>query len=179
MSMSGWRIEVDLPNLPKFVLIGAPHTSNWDFIIAMATLFALGIKISWMGKHTIFRWPFIGILEWLGGVPIDRTVQSGGSVNQIIEAFNNHDKFVIGILPEGTRAKVSKWKSGFYHIARGAKVPIVLVRFDYDQKVMGVGPTIELSGDITADMIYIRTFFAGLKAYTGSIRNQRNRYGTR
>jgi 1-acyl-sn-glycerol-3-phosphate acyltransferase len=161
--MCGWRIEVDVPNLPKAVLVGAPHTSNWDFVLTLVTLFALSVKISWMAKHTFFRWPFNGLLEWLGGVPIDRTIQSDGIVNQTIKAFNSRDKFVIAIMPEGTRTKVRRWKTGFYHIAQGAKVPIVLVRFDYGRKVMGIGPTIEPSGDITVDMAQIQSFFAAIK----------------
>lgn len=163
MSMCGWRIEVDVPDLPKFVLIGAPHTSNWDFVLTLVTLFALSVKISWMAKQTLFRWPFNGLLEWLGGVPIDRTIQDDGIVIQTIEAFNSRDKFIIALMPEGTRTRVRRWKTGFYHIAQGAKVPIVLVRFDYDRKIMGVGPTIEPSGDIMADMAQIQSLFAAIK----------------
>lgn len=163
MSWCGWCIEGDIPNLPKFVLIGAPHTSNWDFVLAMATLSALNIKVSWMGKHTLFRWPFKGVLKWLGGVPVDRTNRSGGIVSQTIEVMNKRDQFVIALMPEGTRTKVHRWKSGFYRIAQGAKVPIVLVRFDYGRKVIGIGPVIEPSGDITADLAHIQSFFTGIE----------------
>ena len=163
MSLFGWRIEADIPNLSKAVLVGAPHTSNWDFVLTLVTQFALSIKISWMAKHTFFRWPYVGILEWLGGVPIDRTNESAGIVNQIIEEINSRDKFVIAIMPEGTRSKTGRWKTGFYHIAQGANVPIVMVRFDYGRKVMGIGPTIEPSGDMTADIAQIQSIFAGIK----------------
>ena len=163
MSLFGWRIEVDAPDLPKLVLVGAPHTSNWDFVLTLATFFALSVRISWMAKHTFFRWPLKGPLEWLGGVPIDRTIRDGGVVSQTVEAFNEREKFVIAIMPEGTRTKVYQWKTGFYHIAQGANVPIVLIRFDYGRKVMGVGPTIEPSGDVAADMAKIQAIFAPIR----------------
>ena len=163
MSLFGWRIEADIPNLPKFVLVGAPHTSNWDFILTMATQFALSVQISWMAKRSLFRWPFKGIMEWLGGVPIDRAAQGGGIVDQTVEVFNNRDKFVIAIMPEATRSKAHQWKTGFYHIAEGAKVPLVMVRFDYGRKVMGVGPTLEPSGDMTADIAQIQSIYSGIE----------------
>jgi 1-acyl-sn-glycerol-3-phosphate acyltransferase len=164
LSVAGWHIEFeDVPNVPKIILVGAPHTSNWDFVLTLTTFFALSVKISWMAKHTFFRWPFKGLLAWLGGVPVDRTNRDDGIVNQTIEAFNSRDKFVIAIMPEGTRSRVRRWKTGFYHIAQGAKVPMVLVRFDYGRKVMGIGPTIEPSGDIEADMAHIKSIFATIK----------------
>ncbi len=169
MSAFGWRIEADIPNQSKIVLVGAPHTSNWDFILTMTTLFSLGIKISWMGKKSLFNWPFKGAMEWLGGVPIDRASKGVGVVDQTIEAFNNRDKFVIAIMPEATRSLVRKWKTGFYHIAQGADVPILLVRFDYGRKVMGLGPTIEPSGDVTADMAEIQSHFSGIDGKNHSI----------
>jgi len=163
MSLFGWRIEADIPNLPKFVLVGAPHTSNWDFLLTLGTFFSLSVKISWMGKKSLFRWPFGGIMKWLGGVPIERANQREGVVDQTIEAFNSRDKFVIAVMPEGTRNKVGEWKTGFYHIAQGANVPILPVRFDYGRKVMGVGPSIETSGDVTADMAHIQSNFTGIE----------------
>lgn len=163
MSMAGWQIEIDVPNIPKFILVGAPHTSNWDFVLTMTTLFALNIKLFWMAKHSLFRWPFKGLLEWLGGVPIDRTTRKGQVVEQTIEEFNGRSQFTIAIMPEGTRSKVRQWKTGFYHIAQGANVPIVPVRFDYGRKVMGIGPAIEPSGDLTADLAHIQSIFAGIQ----------------
>jgi 1-acyl-sn-glycerol-3-phosphate acyltransferase len=164
LAIFGWRIEFeDAPDLPKLMLVGAPHTSNWDFVLTLTTFFALSVKISWMAKHTFFRWPFKGFLKWLGGVPVDRTNRDVGLVNQTIEAFDSRDKFVIAIMPEGTRSKVRRWKTGFYHIAQGAKVPIVLIRFDYGRKVMGIGPTIEPTGDAAADIAHIQSIFAKIK----------------
>ena len=164
LALFGWRIEVDgAPNLPKLMLVGAPHTSNWDFVLTLITFFALSVKISWMAKHTFFRWPFKGFLAWLGGVPVNRSNRDDGIVNQTIKSFNDHDKFVIAIMPEGTRSKTRRWKTGFYHIAQGAKVPIVLVRFDYGRKVMGIGPAIEPSGDIAGEMAHIQSLFAAIE----------------
>lgn len=164
MSIFGWRIAADdIPNLGKFVLVGAPHTSNWDFLLTMSTQYALGIRISWLAKSSLFRWPFRGIMEWLGGVPVDRANRNGGIVNQTIEAFNRRDQFIIAIMPEGTRSKVNEWKTGFYRIAEGAKVPLVLVRFDYGRKVMGIGPTIQPTGDLEADMKTIQSHYTGIK----------------
>ncbi len=164
MSLFGWRIEFDgVPNLPKLILVGAPHTSNWDFVLTLITFFALSVRISWMAKHTFFRWPLKGVLTWLGGVPVNRANRDNGIVDQTIKAFDSQDKFIIAVMPEGTRSKVGRWKTGFYHIAQGAGVPIVSVRFDYGRKVMGIGPTIEPSGDMAADMARIQSVFATIK----------------
>lgn len=163
MSLFGWRIEADIPNIPKFVIVGAPHTSNYDFLLTVATFFSLSIKISWMGKRSLFRWPMKGLMTWLGGVPVDRRSERGSVVEQTVEAFNSRDKFIIAVMPEGTRSKVHEWKTGFYHIAKGAKVPIVAVRFDYGRKVMGVGPTFEPSGDSEADIAQIQSIYSDIK----------------
>jgi 1-acyl-sn-glycerol-3-phosphate acyltransferase len=164
MALFGWRIEFDgVPNLPKLILVGAPHTSNWDFVLTLTTFFALSVRISWMAKHTFFRWPLLGLLDWLGGVPVDRTNKGNGMVDQTIETFNSHEKFIIAVMPEGTRSKVRQWKTGFYHIAQGANVPIVPVRFDYGRKVMGIGPAIDLSGDIGTDMARIQSIFMAIR----------------
>lgn len=162
LSLFGWRIEAEIPDLPKFVLVGAPHTSNWDFILTMATLFSLSVKISWMGKSSLFKRPFGGIMKWLGGVPIARAGEREGIVDQTIQAFNDHKQFVIAIMPEGTRSKVGEWKTGFYHIAQGANVPIVPVRFDYSRKIMGIGPIIPTTGDAAADVPVIKSAFANI-----------------
>jgi 1-acyl-sn-glycerol-3-phosphate acyltransferase len=162
LALFGWRIEAEVPDEPKLVLIAAPHTSNWDFLLAMATIFALGIRVSWMGKHTMFRWPFKRFLIWIGGVPTDRTAAQG-TVQQTIDIFDRCDKFILGLAPEGTRSHVGRWKTGFYHVARGANVPVVMVRLDYGRKVLGIGPSLLPSGDIEADMARIQSFFAGVK----------------
>ncbi len=159
LTLAGWSIRGDLPNLPKYIIIVAPHTSNWDFFIGIATAIGLGIKAHWLGKHTIFRWPLKSTMTWLGGIPIDRTA-SHGVVKETVAIFNKRKTFILGVAPEGTRKKVRKWKSGFYVIALEAKVPIQTAFMDYAQKVVGFGPTIYPSGDRNADMTKIKAFYA-------------------
>ena len=124
--MAGWDVEGEIPNLSKFVIIGAPHTSNWDFPVAMALVLAIGLDAHWIGKHTLFRWPFGGLMRRLGGVPVVRS-ERRGEVDQIVEQFKDHERMVFGLSPEGTRRRVERWKTGFYHIALGAGVPILPV----------------------------------------------------
>lgn len=162
LRLFGWRIEADVPNLPKFVLVGAPHTSNWDFLLAMATVTALGVRISWMGKESMFRGLPGRLFRGLGGVPIRRDT-SNGVVEQTIQTFNARDRFVIALMPEGTRKGVREWKRGFYHIAQGAGVPMVMVRFDYGRKRMVVGPTVFPSDDLAADIAKIKAIFEGVR----------------
>ncbi|MBU0651926.1 MAG: lysophospholipid acyltransferase family protein [Proteobacteria bacterium] len=159
LKMLGWRVEGEIPDIKKFVIIAAPHTSNWDFSITLAITFALIIKIYWMGKAVIFRWPFGAAFRWLGGIPIDRS-QTHNMVEQSVRAFNERDKLIMVIPPEGTRKKVSYWKTGFYHIARGANIPIVLGFLDYRRKAGGIGPTFYHTGRIEEDMLEIKTFYA-------------------
>jgi 1-acyl-sn-glycerol-3-phosphate acyltransferase len=157
----GWRIAGDVPNLPKLVLIAAPHTSNWDFPLAMAVIFAIGIHVSWMGKHTFVNGPLSPLLRWLGGIPVDRR-GAQGVVGQMVDVFNQREQFVLGLAPEGTRKKVTAWKTGFYHIAVGAGVPIVPVTFDYGRRLVRIGAPLYPTGDITADMVHIEAFYQGV-----------------
>ena len=159
LKMLGWRVEGEIPNIKKFVILAAPHTSNWDFPISLAIAFALKIKIYWMGKDAMFRWPFGAACRWLGGIPIDRS-RSHNTVEQCVRAFEDRDKLIMVIPPEGTRKTVSYWKTGFYHIARGANVPIVLGFLDYRRKKGGIGPTFYPSGRIENDMEEIKAFYA-------------------
>jgi 1-acyl-sn-glycerol-3-phosphate acyltransferase len=159
LKLLGWRVEGEIPAIKKFVIIAAPHTSNWDFPITLAVTFVLKIKIYWTGKDAMFRWPFGTACRWLGGIPIDRS-QSQNVVEQSINAFNAMDDLIMVIPPEGTRKKVSYWKTGFYHIASGAKVPIALGYLDYLRKVGGIGPTFYPTGNIEKDMQEIKSFYA-------------------
>ena len=151
LGLWGWEFEGALPNLPRFVLIGAPHTSNWDFVIAITAIGALGLRVTWLGKHTLFRWPFGPVLRRLGGVAVDRRA-SHGLVGFATEAFRHEEALVIGIAPEGTRRRTVRWKTGFYHIAAGAGVPIVPVYLDYRRRRMGTGVPIHPTGDAKADL---------------------------
>jgi 1-acyl-sn-glycerol-3-phosphate acyltransferase len=161
LKLMGWRVEGKVPDIKKFVIIAAPHTSNWDFPITLAVCFALKMKIYWMGKAAMFRWPFAAALRWLGGIPIDRS-KSHNVVEQSIQAFHKLEKLIMVVPPEGTRKKVSYWKTGFYHIAQGANVPIVLGFLDYRRKIGGIGPTFHPTGHIEKDIQTIRSFYAAI-----------------
>ncbi|MBN1381447.1 MAG: lysophospholipid acyltransferase family protein [Deltaproteobacteria bacterium] len=159
LQLSGWQVAGKPPSLSKFVVVGAPHTSNWDLPLLLAIAFFFGLRVSWMGKHTLFRGPFDAIFRWLGGIPIERQ-SSHGAVEQMIEEFQKRDRLILVLAPEGTRRRVESWKSGFYHIAVGAGVPILIGFIDYGRNKGGIGPLIDPSGDIEADMAKIRNFFA-------------------
>ena len=116
---NGWRIEGEMPNLPKFIIVGAPHTSNWDLPYTLAAGLHYGVRVHWMGKDSIFKWPYGGLMHWLGGIPVDRS-KPNNAVAQMVEKFAASDRLVVVIPPEGTRGKITRWKTGFYHIAVGA-----------------------------------------------------------
>jgi 1-acyl-sn-glycerol-3-phosphate acyltransferase len=159
LKITGWRRVGRLPDIPRCVMIAAPHTSNWDAPIALAIVFAFRFKANWLVKHTAFRWPFQGVLRWLGAIPIDRT-KSTDVVTQMVEELKKRAELVLLIAPEGTRKKVTRWKTGFYHIACGAGVPLVLAFLDYARKEGGLGPVIQPTGDLEADMAKILGFYA-------------------
>ncbi|MBU3935773.1 lysophospholipid acyltransferase family protein [Patescibacteria group bacterium] len=159
LKMIGWCKEGSLPDIPKYVMILAPHTSNWDLPIGLAIAFALKLRGYWLGKDRLFRWPFHGFFQWLGGIPIYRS-KSSDVVAQMVQVFKERASLAMVLAPEGTRKKVTYWKSGFYHIARDANIPIVLAFLDYLRKAGGIGPVFNPTGDIEADMEYIRAFYA-------------------
>jgi 1-acyl-sn-glycerol-3-phosphate acyltransferase len=158
LHLTGWQAEGDRPQPRKYVLIAAPHTSNWDlaYLLAFAALF--DVRISWMGKHTLFRPPMGWIMSWLGGIPIRRH-ERGNLVERMAGAFDEAESLTLVVPAEGTRGRVDHWKSGFYHVARMARVPIVLSYLDYARKRGGFGPAILPSGDLAADMDQIRAFY--------------------
>ncbi|KFJ92491.1 acyltransferase [Pseudomonas sp. 1-7] len=158
LKLMGWRIDGQLPKLDKFVAIGAHHTSNWDFVIFIALKFVLRLNARWFGKHSIFRWPFGGLMRSWGGIAIRRE-RKLNTVEQAIQAFREHDEFILGLSPEGTRKKVERWKMGFYHIALGAGVPIVLGALDYQNRRVVIGPTFLPTGDEQADLAAMLAFF--------------------
>ena len=161
LKLFGWRAVGSLADHPKCVIVVAPHTSNWDFPVLMLVKIALGLKVSWMGKHTLFRPPFGWIMRRLGGMPIDRSARHN-MVEQAVESFRTHDRLLLAIPPEGTRKRTPYWRSGFYHIALGAQVPIALAYADYRRKVGGIGGVIMPSGNVDADMALIRDFYGGI-----------------
>jgi 1-acyl-sn-glycerol-3-phosphate acyltransferase len=161
MRWFGWRVDGNLPDLPKFVLIGAPHTSNWDFVLFLGLIFSLRANVRFMGKAEIFRWPIGSFFRYCGGIPVDRK-KSTGLVEQMVEACNKADRFILTIAPEGTRHYVSDWKRGFYHIAKGAGIPIVLAVVDGRHKTVRLGQVFHLTEDMEADMQTIKGVFEGI-----------------
>lgn len=159
LAAAGWRFEGTFPDLPKFVVAVAPHTSNWDFVVGVLGRRALGLEAHFLGKHTLFRPPLGWLMRWLGGTPVRRDVP-GGVVRQVVEKFQTHDAFVLGLAPEGTRKRVATWRTGFYYIALDAGVPIVPVTFDYGRKRITAAPPVVPTGDIEADLGPMRAFFA-------------------
>ena len=164
LRLSGWRIEGALPtHATKAVLIAAPHTSNWDLPYTLMVAFALRLNIYWMGKQSIFKPPFRGVMRWLGGIPVNRE-QSTNLVAASVAAIQAADgPLQLIVPPEGTRSKTRYWKTGFYHIAVGAQVPIVMAYMDYHDKRSGLGPVFEPTGDVQADLAAIKAFYAPFK----------------
>ena len=161
---TGWTLDGQLPaDCPKCVLIAAPHTSNWDLPYTLAVAFAMKLDIYWMGKQQIFRWPVGPMMRWLGGIAVDRQRSSNlvsASAQAIREATG---PMCLVVPPEGTRSKTRQWKTGFYWIAQQADVPIVLAYMDYSRKRSGLGPVFKPTGDIDADMITIKAWYAPFK----------------
>lgn len=158
LRLTGWKVVGQLPDIPKFVIIGAPHTSNWDFVIFLALAFILKGDLRYMGKIELFRWPFTGFFIWCGGVPVDRS-KSQGLVEQTVQAIQESDHFQLVITPEGTRKKVEKWKMGFYHIAKLANIPVSTGYVDSVTKTCGIGPTFTLTENMDIDIKNIQAFF--------------------
>ena len=163
LKVFGWRLEGRLPDVDKLVVIAAPHTSNWDLPVLLSLAFALRAKACWLGKHSLFRRPFGFLFRWMGGIPVYRSA-SQNMVAQSVEMFRKSEKLILTIPPEGTRSKVSHWKTGFYYIALGAEIPIAMAFIDYKRKASGVGPTLYPTGNIEADMEVIRNFYATVTA---------------
>lgn len=161
MWLVGWRVEGKLPDLPKFVLIGAPHTSNWDFILFLGLIFSLRANVRFMGKAELFRPPVGWFFRYCGGIPVDRK-KSTGLVDQMVDAAKQADRFILTIAPEGTRHHVAEWKRGFYHIAKGAGIPIVMGVVDGRHKTVRVGQVFHPTDDIEADMKSIQGYFEGV-----------------
>lgn len=153
--------------MAKAVAIVVPHTSNWDFVIGVLGLFAVGIRVSWLGKHTIFKPPWGVLMRWLGGIPIDRR-SSAGVVEQIVELFNSSDAMLLGLSPEGTRRQVTRWRTGFYHIAHGAGCPVVPIAFDYPSHTIRFGEPLMPSGNMEADLDQLGRFFSGVVGKKGA-----------
>ena len=158
-ALFGWRTRVERPLPPSYVLIGAPHTSNWDFVVMLFMMTIEDLPIRWMGKDSVFNGPLGGLFRAMGGIPVNRRERTN-LVDQVAALFQTIPNLVIGIAPEGTRSKTETWKTGFYYIALKARVPIVLGYADYASKTCGLGPSFTPSGNIQADFEIIRQFYS-------------------
>ena len=162
LGLFGWKVQGVTPSYRKFVFIAAPHTSGWDLPFMLATAYVMGVRISWLGKHTLFVPPWGWLMRKLGGIPVDRRAPHS-LVNQLAEKFKSSDYLVLAVPPEGTRGRVALWKSGFYHIASQGGVPIGLGYLDYDRKLCGLGMFVIPSGDVKDDMDKIRAFYRDVR----------------
>ena len=159
LRLGGWRVEGVLPADHKYVAIVAPHTSNWDFPLGVALAFAMELKVSFLGKHTLFNTPMKRFLLWMGGIPVDRSA-SHGIVGDCVKAFQAASALLLGIAPEGTRKGVSRWRSGFYQIAVGAGVPILPVAFDFRKHVIHLMPLLRPTGNLEQELPLIQALFS-------------------
>jgi 1-acyl-sn-glycerol-3-phosphate acyltransferase len=158
LRLKGWTIQGQLPKDKKLVLIVAPHTSNWDFVIGMAAKMALRLEANWLGKHSIFVGPADKIFRGWGGIPVERS-EHHDMVGQVVEQFNARDTMWLGMSPEGTRKHVDHWKSGFWHIAHAANVPIQTIYFDFSRRILGIGDRFETHDDVKQGIADIRRYF--------------------
>lgn len=161
----GWKIEGRYPHeVKKMVVIVFPHTSNWDFPVGLLVRSALKADIKYVGKASLFRFPFGGLFRWLGGYPVDRS-RNNNFVDAVTDIFNSKDQFSITLTPEGTRTKVDKLRTGFYYIALGAKAAIVMVKFDWGKKIVGFSEPFYPTGNYDEDIIKILDYYKGVKGY--------------
>ena len=161
-SVLGWKIIGDFPNhLMKYVIIAAPHTHWMDFPLGLLVKWAQGVPANYIGKASLFKPPFGFIFRWLGGTPVHRD-QRTNLVQAIIDIFNSRDQFILGISPEGTRKKVTKWKTGFYYIAKGAEIPIVMATLNFKDKEIKISEPFFPTEDKEADFNQIRSYFDGV-----------------
>lgn len=155
----GWTFHGKLPDVPKMIITGAPHTSNWDFVLFLGALYHFDMKVKFLGKHTLFRWPFGYFFRAFGGIPVDRS-RPGGVVAQVKEAFDAFNELILVVAPEGTRRPVPYWKSGFIKIAEGVGVPIVFAAVDFSRKEVTLSPMVEYDSGVSRFMDQARAFYA-------------------
>jgi 1-acyl-sn-glycerol-3-phosphate acyltransferase len=158
MRASGWRFEGSVPDVRKMVLIVAPHTSNWDFLVGLQAKLALRLGCTFIGKHTLFRWPLGILMRRLGGVPVDRQA-AAGFASQVARVMRETDQMTVALAPEGTRKLIPQWKSGFYRIATEAGAPILPVGFDYSRRVVFFAPLFRPTGDYEKDLAQLRSHY--------------------
>ena len=164
LSLLGWGIEGEIPNVPKLVIAVAPHTSNWDFVVGIAAMFALDLRLTFLGKHTLFRGPLGVLMRAMGGMPVDRAARHG-VVGQAIDIFGAREQLVLAIAPEGTRKHVARLRSGCVHIARGAGVPILVATLDGAARVVRLGPLLERDAAPDALLATLEAHFASVRGW--------------
>lgn len=158
LQLFGWNLVAELPPVQKYLLIGAHHTSSWDLPLALLMMAGLGLRLRWVGKDALFRGPQGWVMRSLGGIPVERGARKN-FVSQIIDLYNERKDMVITIAPEGTRRSIDHWKTGFYHIAEGAQIPIAMGFLDYSRKTLGVGGYFYPTGDREADLNLLKKFY--------------------
>lgn len=159
LHLFGWSVELVPPPVQKCVVIFYPHTSNWDFFIGIAARAAIWLPVRFAGKDTLFRWPFGGLFRWLGGIPVNRRERTGFTA-RLVGEFARRQRFFLAIAPEGTRSRTDGWKSGFYHLALAADVPLALAYIDYPRRRVGIGGYLKLTGNEAIDLEALRHFYA-------------------
>jgi 1-acyl-sn-glycerol-3-phosphate acyltransferase len=162
LTLSGWRVDGEFPDRAKMIAIVAPHTSNWDFVVGILVVFALGLRVRFLGKHTLFN-PWLGwLMRWLGGTPVVRDTPQG-AVADAAEMIHSEERVLLGIAPQGTRKRGTPWRSGFYNIALAAKVPILPAAFDFGRKSMRLFPLFEPSGDYEVDLAQLHALYRDVR----------------
>lgn len=162
LKVFGWDVVIKLPESKRYVVIAAPHTSNWDFPLGLCYIIGAGIPFRYMGKDSLFKWPQKYLFKWFGGFAVDRSNKTK-LTTRMAEFINSQEKIALALAPEGTRSRLEYWRTGFYYIALEAKVPIALAALDYGKRQVGIMDTFMPSGDINADMEIIREFYKDVK----------------
>ncbi|MFI2753866.1 1-acyl-sn-glycerol-3-phosphate acyltransferase [Cellulomonas sp. P22] len=171
-TLSRWRLRTQsLPDEGAGILIGAPHTSNWDFVFMLAVCWHHGLNVRYLGKHTLFTGPFGWVMRALGGIPVDRR-NPAGLVDDLVERVRKGELFYLVVTPEGTRSKGTYWKSGFHRIALDTGLPVTLGYLDRTTMTSGLGPTLRMTGDVRADMDKVREFYADKAGFNPELRTE-------
>jgi 1-acyl-sn-glycerol-3-phosphate acyltransferase len=158
LRLFGWTVDVGLPPAPKGVIVVYPHTSNWDFVVGYLAKVAAGVRLEWIGKASLFRWPFGALLRRMGGIAVERGAHAG-VVAQLAREYARRERIWVAIAPEGTRSRTDHWKSGFYHLALAAGVPVGLAFIDYRRRLVELRTTLLLTGDVDRDLERLRAFY--------------------
>lgn len=168
LRLAGWKLQGQAPRCDKCVIIAAPHTSNWDFLLIITMSFAFNLRINWMGKASLFKGIAGPIMRWMGGVAVDRS-KNNNLVDAMVQAYAEHDNLKLAIPPEGTRGKVHQWKSGFYHIAFNAGVPISPSFLDFGNKTGGFFPNFTATDNYEQDLKKIQSLYKGMMGKNGPV----------